>query len=170
MKIGYLWSLIFGHTWNTGHNLHVRHTWNIEHLSNWEYTRCDKSIETSIFDLTSLKIAPQPALGEKSILYLDGILRDGIGDITEVDITVQFGRMTVYKKTLDFCEDLDEYLPEKCPIENGAKNWTYGFELSNNIPSGTYTIKIDINQKGEYKLFDVTDERQLICLILKLSL
>jgi hypothetical protein len=119
--------------------------------------------EKSTFQLSDLRVSPDPPRkGERLKIVLSGALAKNIEKGATLDLTVRYRRIRIYKKRLNFCEQLNkvENLPLKCPVSKGKKDLEYAVDLSKEILPGRYTVDV--------RLFD-QDRSQVFCAKLKIK-
>jgi hypothetical protein len=131
-------------------------------FNKFDYELCDGV--KSYFDIKSVELIPSaPVKGEDLTVTVKGELEKDIVEGVKLKSFFKFMNIGLLRKTFDICKELDDTddAPMKCPIEKGYKEWTYTFNIPNNMPSGNYQINANITD---------VDNTLLLCSLIYFSL
>lgn len=120
----------------------------------FQYRICNA--ESNTFHLDTLEITPDPPVkGKELIVMVEGSLDTEISQGSSMDIVVKFNRITLLKRRLDFCDELENASgsPVKCPIAAGPKKWIIHVDLPSQIPSGRYSADIQLTDQKNRSAF-----------------
>jgi len=112
-------------------------------LNKFDYEICQK--DSSLLKINNILLTPNPPVkGQELTLQIDGFLHKSILNGSELKVVVKYKMITVYKKLLNFCDELKKINNSNltCPILNGEKSVNYSFTLPNEIPNGNYIIDL----------------------------
>jgi hypothetical protein len=113
--------------------------------------RCKDFTGPGLFDLDELKVSPDPVVsGQNATSHIVGKLLQDLDDTVTVSGTMQYLFLSIPIPKRSICNYLSE-----CPISAGPVDRTETETIDENIPSGTYTGRIDISRDD--KILDCFD-------------
>lgn len=112
----------------------------------FDYSLCANTEVT--FKLDELTLDPsEPEKGKNMRVNMNGFLAHDIND-GEIHVIAKFKKITLLRKKMDLCHELAKNnISIQCPILSGDKNFEYEFVIPNEIPSGEYTVDIQLKDK-----------------------
>lgn len=105
--------------------------------------------EPHFLDIESVTLDPNPPVpGANLTIKASGVLETDVVDGAYVDIVVNYGFITLVRRTFDLCELLPE-VDMECPVEKGFLSVTREVEIPDGIPPGEYSIHAEAYTVGD---------------------
>ena len=119
--------------------------------------------DQDLLQVSNIRLHPDsPKRGENVDILVSGHLNTAISTGGKLNIEAKFGKIPVYKGTLDFCDFLDRLeLMERCPLQAGPVQLQKMVVLPSMMLSGEYNVMI----RGEDE-----NSRQIGCVNMKLTI
>jgi len=96
--------------------------------------------DDNILDVEIIDLAPNPPLaGERLLITATGVLREDLRNGSTVDVILKYGFITLYKNTLDLCENAGQ-IDMKCPVRAGEYVLSKSVDIPKQIPPGMYIV------------------------------